>query len=389
VRFNTSSLRGPAALAAVCGVLAAAACSAEAVTGTETAGESGEAVSDTVAEAQRLFQIVNESSAIEDELIQIEHRITKRCMEDEGFSVHDPMLFQHTDYAAYSAAGYLSSAPLQAIPTPGDAEQWGFGTWAQFVRNPGNEDYAEELLTPEAMTAFGILPEEEYGLDTSEWDAQDAEYQAAWIEAYSGAPAHISDVKGPEIDHEAPPGGCWLEMVETIYGEPHLIEYEGEDGEEGGSYSAAHAPNPIYTIEEFEEPDELYTAVQAEVVAFETCLIDGGYQEWELDESLSLPLWEYFGQMYDPAYFEQFEPEGPSPELPEEVPADFMGVLELERAMATDFAACGRESGLRAAVEEAWAGMLVEAYAPIETDMVGWQETMQAHLDAAQDHLRE
>jgi hypothetical protein len=388
VRFTDHRLRGPAVLAAASVVFAAAACTSD--SGADPDGPAVEANAEAVAEAERLYQIVNQSAAIEDGLIEIEHRVTKRCLEDEGFSVHDPMKFQPTDYAAYSAGGYLSSAPLRAIPTPEAAEQWGFGVWAEFVRDPGNEDYAAELLTPEAMNAFGILPEEQYGLDTSEWDAQDADYQAAWIEAYTGAPAIISSVKGPEPDTEAPPGGCWLAMVEIIYGEPHIVEYEGEDGEEGGSYPATHAPSPLYTIGELEESDELYTALEAEVVAFETCLIDGGYEGWELDESFYPPLWHYFGPMYDPAYFEEYGDDGVEvPDAPEEVPGDFMGVLELERAMAADFAACGQESGLRRAIEEGWAAMLVEAYAPIETEMVGWQQEMQAHLDNAQDYLQE
>ncbi|MCC3763335.1 hypothetical protein K3N28_09650 [Glycomyces sp. TRM65418] len=389
MRFSTSSLRGPAVLAAVGGVLAAGACTAETDTGTE--GASAEAVSDAVAEAQRLYQIINESRAIEDELIEIEHRVAKRCLEDEGFHVHDPAYFQTTDYAAYGAAGYLTDAPVRAIPTPEAAEQWGFGVWVEFVRNPGNEHLVEELLTPEARTAFGILPDDAYGEpDASEWDAEDAEYQAAWIEAYSGAPAITDSLKGPERDTEAPPGGCWLEMVETVYGEPHLVEHEGEDGEEGESLPAAHAPSPMYGIEEFEDTEALYAQVEAEVVAFETCLIDGGYEGWELGEGFYPPLWEYFGRMYDPAYFEEYGEEGTElPEAPEEVPSDFTGVLDLERAMAVDFAACGQSSGLRAAVEEGWAAMLVEAYGPIETEMVGWRQEMQGHLDNAQDYLQE
>lgn len=389
MRFSISRLRGPAALAAACAAIAAG-CSA--VPGAaENGGESAEPSSEAVAEAQRLYQIINESMAVEDELIEIEHRITKRCLEDAGFHVHDPMEFQDTDYAAYSAGGYLTNAPLRAVPTPEAAEQWGFGVWAEFVRNPGNEDLAAELLTPEAMAAFVILPEEDYGLDTSEWDAEDEEYQAAWIEAYTGAPALLGSLKGPEADDEAPPGGCWLEMVETIYGEPHIVEYDAEEGGgEAGSFATTHASSPSLEVGEFEETDELYTLVESEVVAFETCLIDGGYEGWELTESFYPPLWEYFGKMYDPAYFEQYGEEGIElPAEPEEIPADFMGVLELERAMAVDFAACGQESGLRAAVEERWAGMLVEVYGPIETDMVAWQEEMQAHLDNAQDYLQE
>ncbi|WP_157974896.1 hypothetical protein [Glycomyces dulcitolivorans] len=57
--------------------------------------------------------------------------------------------------------------------------------------------------------------------------------------------------------------------------------------------------------------------------------------------------------------------------------------------MAADFAACGQDTGLRLALEEGWAAMLVEAYEPIEADMTAWQQEMQAHLDDAQDYLTE
>ena len=231
---------------------------------------------------------------------------------------------------------------------------------------------------------------------TSEWDAAGDDYQAEWIEAYTGSPAYISSVKGPEADFEAPPGGCWLTMIETIYGEPYIVESEDEGESEGGdeeedsSYTATHEPSPAFRIEEFEDTGELLARLDGEDVAFETCLIDSGYEGWELGEEFYPPLWEYFGKMYDPAHFEEYGEEGTEvPEGPEDVPSDFMGVLELERAMAVDFAACGRESGLREAVEQGWASMLVEAYQPIETDMVAWQEQMQGHLDKAQDYLQE
>ncbi|MFC3494008.1 hypothetical protein [Glycomyces rhizosphaerae] len=389
MRFSTGLLRGPAVLAAACGLLAATACTS----GGETDADGGsvEPGPDAVAEAQRLHQIANESRAISDELTEIEHRITKRCLEDEGFSVHDPMKFQASNTAAYGAAGYLTDAPVRAVPTPEAAEQWGFGVWTEFVRNPGNEDLADELLTPEVRTAFSILDEEDYGEpDTSEWDAEDEEYQAGWIEAYSGSPAMMEEVKGPQIDYEAPPGGCWLQMVETMYGEPYMMAAEDEDGEEGGEHAVTHEPSPLFTIGEFEDFSELFGAVRDEADAFEICLLETGYEAWELSDDLSLPLWQYLGSMYDPAHFEEYGEDGVEvPEAPEDVPGDFMGVLELERAMAVDFAACGQESGLRKAIEQGWAAMLVEAFQPIETDLVAWQETMQGHLDNAQEALEE
>lgn len=380
--------RALAALAAACGLLAAGACGAE--DAPETAGGEVAPGPDTVAEAERLFQIANETRAISDELTAIEYRVIKRCLEDEGFSVHDPMRFQPVDTAAYAANGYLTDAPLRAVPTAEAAEQWGFGVWTEFVLHPGNEDLAEELLTPEARTAFVMPEQDEAAFDTSEWDAQDEEYQTGWIEAYTGAPAIDEGVKGPEADPEAPPGGCWLQMVETMYGEPYMVAYEGEDGEEGGEYAATHEPSPLYTIEEFEDYGGLLATVRDEADAFEGCLIDTGYAGWELGDAFYPPLWEYFGAMYSPDYFEEYgDAEGLEvPEAPEEVPSDFMGVLELERAMAVDFAACGQESGLRRAVEEGWAAMLVEAYQPLETELVAWRETMQGHLDNAQDYLQ-
>lgn len=390
MRISTARLRTLAATAAALGLLAVGACGGAG--GDEPSGPTVEAGPEAVAEAERLYQILMENRAIEDELTAIEHRVTKRCLEDEGFSVHDPMKFQESNSAKYGASGYLSDAPIRAVPTAEAAEQWGFGVWVDFVNNPGNEQYADELLTPEARAAFDLVDAEDYGEpDSSEWDAKGEEYQAAWIEAYSGSPATMSEVKGPAIDSEAPPGGCWLQMVETMYGEPFMVEREAEDGEEAEAYPAAHEPNPLSTIEEFEDTGELVSRLDGEDVAFETCLIDSGYEGWELGDEFYPPLWEYFGKMYDPAYFEEYgDEEGTEvPDLPDDVPGDFMGVLELERAMAADFAACGEESGLREAVENAWAAMLVEAYQPLETDLVAWQEKMRGHLDKAQDYLQE
>jgi hypothetical protein len=390
MRHRTSRLRGAAAFAAIGTLLAAGACGGEGGAD-ESGGAAVEANPDAVAEAERLYQIVNDSRRIEDELTGIEHRVAKRCLEDAGFGVHDPLVFQESRISEYGAAGYLSDAPDQAVPTPEAAEQWGFGVWAEFVHNPGNEDLAEELMTPEARTAFNHLAEGGEGPDTSEWDAQDPEYQAAWIEAWTGAPSLDDSMKGPERDSEAPMGGCQLEMVETMYGEPYTVEVEG-GGEEGedGSYTTTHRPSPIFDLEELENADGLLERLDGENDAFDSCLIDKGYEGWEIGD-FNLPLWSYFGPMYDPAYFEQFGDEegGEAPEGPDEVPSDFMGVLELERAMAVDFAACGQESGLRTAIEEGWAAMLVERYQPIETDMVAWQTEMQGHLDEAQEYLQE
>ncbi|WP_030159463.1 hypothetical protein [Glycomyces sp. NRRL B-16210] len=354
-----------------------------ACTGGDEPGSATEPGPEAVAEAERLYQIVNDSRAVTDELSQIENRVAKRCMEDEGFQVHDPAVFATTRFAAYGAAGYLTDAPVRAVPTRAAAEQWGFGVWIEFVRAPGNEDLAEQLLTPEARTAFN-LPQEDYAQpDTGEWEAQGEAYRAAWIEAYTGSPAVEDSGKGPQGDGEAL-GGCRLEMIETIYGEPYTVE------DEEGDYTLTHPPSPAFELEEFEGTAGIAEHLDGRDVDFESCLIDKGYAGWELGDELYPPLWEYFGQMYAPGYFQEFGTgEDGVPEPPSEIPSDFLGVLELERAVAVDFAECGGESGLRTVIEQAWAAMLVDAYLPIETEMVAWQEQMQGHLDQAQDYLQE
>ncbi|WP_335987737.1 hypothetical protein [Glycomyces sp. MUSA5-2] len=371
-------LRFPAAAAAAAALLASCSSGSAAEDPGGTAPGPG-----AIAEAERLYQIVNDSRATTDELTDIEQRVAKRCMEDEGFTVHYPPYFQESAFGTYGAAGYLTDAPVRAVPTPEAAEQWGFGVWTEFTYV--DEDAAAELLTPEARIAFN-LPDLPTGPpDTSEWDAESDAYQADWIKAYTGAPAITSDLKGPEPDTTAPPGGCWLAMVETIYGEPYMIESDGE------SYPATHRPSPASTVEDFEDTGELSARLDGEIADFDACLAESGHEGWELGDDLYPPLWQYFGGMYDPAYFEEYgDEEGIEvPDLPDDAPADFAGVLDLERAMAVDFAACGQETGLRQAVEEGWAAMLVDAFAPIEADMTAWQEEMQAHLDAAQDYLQE
>ena len=147
MRFSTERLRGPAALAAAVGLLAAGACSADGEG--DTSGPTVEPGSDAGPEAERLYQIVNEGSAIEDELISIEQRVAKRCMEDEGFDVHDAMVFQESETRRLlgfrlpgERAGPGRSRPLKT-QSSGDS-----AIWTQFVNNPGNEALGRRAADP-------------------------------------------------------------------------------------------------------------------------------------------------------------------------------------------------------------------------------------------------
>ncbi|GAB3645946.1 hypothetical protein GCM10028833_06970 [Glycomyces tarimensis] len=338
-------------------------------------------------EADRLYQIVNESMQIESQLQALEQRVARKCMEDQGFVVHAPVLeqepFQPRPYTDYMVYG-----PDFAVPAVEDAERWGFGQWIPSVWATGDEDLIAELITPDVESRFDVSAEPS-GQAEYEWDTQDQAYQAEWVEAYTGSPAFVSDVKGVEIDGSAELGGCRLEMIETMYGEP-VKHQSGGDGE--AESWASHPASPALGLEldPGGEAAGWRDVLDGEDTAFLDCIAGRGYEAWDFtDAALNMPLWEYFGRMYEPDS-PNWTGEGDgtaAPEAPEDAPSEFGGIMALEIAMATDFAECGQESGLRAAIEYGWALELIDAYRPIETEMAGWQSDMHGHLDNAQDYL--
>jgi hypothetical protein len=412
--------RGAAAVAGAAAVLAL------------TAGCGMLGLGDDAAESDedRLVDMINDSNRLEAELAAAEYRLVEKCLEEQGFTVHDPWSLQ--PYEPDEQEALTEYYPHESfLIDPAQAEEYGFGQWANGpdgMDDPATEDYwaAEEERWAEEEGSW----EEP---DTSEWDALTPEEQYAWYVAYQGeeyaewsygsAQDYADMMSGEgefsedaiaeeeaaaaddgaidleeEMEPEPMPGGCQLSMIEELHGEPELIEetYEGEGGaEETYSYWSYGEQNPIWGDEIMWEDIEIaYGEAMAEKQdELIECITGKGYEGWEFDEYNSLPVYEFFTALYyqDASDEEREMMVGDSdavvPEIPEAAGSSYEEWKAYEIQMAVDFAACGEETGYADASEKAYEDAHADAYAAIEQDVYAWQEATNDALAKAQELL--
>jgi hypothetical protein len=379
----------------------------------------------------RLVNMINDSNRLEAELAAAEYRLVEKCLEDAGFTVHDPWALQ--PYEPEEQESLTEYAPHEGFIIDADtAAEYGFGQWANSpdgMEDPATEDYwaAEEERWAEEED--GDTWEEP---DSTEWDALDPADQYAWYIAYQGeeyvewsygsAQDYADMMTGEgdfseeevveeevvtddgsleieeEMDPEPMPGGCQLEMIQELHGEPELVEetYENEDGSsETYEYWSYGVDNPLYASETMWEDIELAYAdkMADEQTGFLDCISGKGYEGWEFDQYNALPVWEFFNALYyqNASEEEQDMMIGDSsaviPEIPEAAGSSYEEWKAYEIQTAVDFAACGEETGYADASDKAYEEVHVDAYAAVEQDVYAWQEEMNDALSKAQELL--
>jgi hypothetical protein len=345
-----------------------------------------------------LAELVNESARIESELDAAENRIIRACLEAQGFTAHDEEEL-HTpeplELESLSGDYYPHEA---SFPDPDAAAEVGFGQWAQSEEalESGEaaeyeEDHGEWVEDPDPVdnTAFAALPEDE---------------RRAWYVAYVGeekAPGYewkftsdgeMMEDPGPvTVDDEdmdaqfAKPGGCELEMIESLYGEPVLVESERD--EEGFDRWVYRPANPVHDSGAWTGIETAYAeAVTDAQTAFTDCLAERGHPGWEFTESGGLPVWEYFAPLYlDEDLLEGSDTGVEAPPLPAGLPDDYEGRRAYEITVAVDFTECDAETGYTAASVAAYDQAHIDAYTEIEDDLYAWQTEMNDALVRAQE----
>jgi hypothetical protein len=369
-----------------------------------------------------LVELLNENDRLFKELYEIEPDITRVCLEDAGFTVHDEMALYQVEVIGVDEGGlqedYYSFS--EWLPDPDLAAQWGFGQWVYQADDSGDlvTEY-NELRYPEEPTTV----EEDYP-DNSAFEALDAEEQIAWYTAFMGEEQmtyndvawqlrnpdasqeevsqrlseiqHVEDDGSIEGDLELippKPGGCELATIEALYGEPQLVEEEMEEGVEEGLAIFTWKFRP----EEPAIPPTDQAAIEAATAevsaAFLSCVAEAGYGEWEFQEGGWLPVSEYFYQIYldeeyEEVYEEGFEPpEVTIPDLPADLPDDFEGRKAYEIEMAVAFSGCADEVQYRETVIAAMDAEELAAYEAIEIDLFAYQDQLREALKTAQDLL--
>ncbi|GAA2129388.1 hypothetical protein [Glycomyces algeriensis] len=394
---------------------------------------------DDQSDEDRLLSILNESNRIESELVTAEHRIVQNCLEEAGFTVHEPYSFQA--WEAYEQESLSGGYPHEEFLVDAEeAAEFGFGAWADSAEAQENGEAEEYWTLQEEKWAEEEGEDAWVEPDTTEWDALDPGDQYDWYVAYQGV-EYTEDMNGTrdqyismmseeeltEEEYEAleegaaeeevvedegeiiveeeeyvepKPDGCQLEMIEALYGEPTLVEetYEEEGG--GGSYSywTYRPENPTYGSG---EEDTMYDDISADYAAaigdlqgeYLDCITERGYADFEFDEYGSLPVRMWLNEIYydgvpeDERMMSYGDDGTELPALPDDMPADYEAKKAFEIQMAVDFGECGEETGYAAASEKAYDEANVKAYTAVEDDLYAWQQDMQDALTKAQEML--
>jgi hypothetical protein len=331
----------------------------------------------------RLIAAISEAGDVGHELEEITARLLRRCMEDQGFTVHDEAeLFVWPAIEGEDALQF--EAPVGNIPTAEEAAENGFMAWAQTYEG---SDLAPEEETPEYMEEYYETMEGPfYDLSSEERDAWElAYYGAEVVEWYDDAE---DELQKPE------PGGCDGEVHRAIYGEPNRWVNPDEDDPyvnwEWGS------PNPLYADwDHYAQLRDWRDLVRDEETAFLTCLDEGGNPGWDFNDEGQIDTFFYLRDLYppDPANAGiEFDPLPDwqlalMPEVPADAPYDYDTAFAMEVALAEDFAACADDTGYREAGQTQWRAMIIGRMLEHEPEVYAWQEEWNGYLATAQDLL--
>lgn len=376
----------------------------------------------TQSDEDRLVDMVNESARLDAELSAAEHRIIVNCLEEQGHTVHDAYTMEQWEPQEMDSLTY--EYPHESfILSKEDAAEYGFGAWADAEGSDPEEsqayyehqeeqyedEYDENYEEPDNSEFEALDPQEQYDW----WVAYYGEEKAAEWDAYlldenygeEGMPEDGVATEEPGADGaivledeeyvEPKPGGCELEMIEGLYGEPELVEHEGESAEESWTEWSYRPENPEYGSETMWEDIQLaYLDKIGDLpYDFSDCLAERGHEGWEIGEGGYVPTWEYFYQIYwdesqEDMYGDMEGYEAPElPPLPDDLPSSYEDKKAYEIEVAIAFAECGEELDYATKSTEAYDQVHIDAYTAIEEDVFAWQEEMRDAIEKAQEMI--
>ncbi|THV31559.1 hypothetical protein [Glycomyces paridis] len=393
----------PAALVAVLTAAALAGCGLFAA---EEEGSSDEGV-------DRLVAMLNESARIEGELTAAETRLVRACLEERGFTVHDEWTLQ--PFVPAELVSVVTYYPHESFLVDAEtAERFGLGAWAWTSEGEADPDYLDYWDERDAEQASESG--EWHYPDNAAFDALSRAEQYDWYAAYQGeeyteatmggeddwlAGADAGSIDTGEEDWIEPrPGGCRLDMIEALYGEPEYVEEQVTVGGSGpGPGGLTHwAYRPVNPATSSDLLGAGLDAAYAEEMAglqsqFLDCLAGLGHDGWSFLDNGRMSVWEYLSRIYfedAPADEQPLWDEHAFDEVPP-APNDAGDTFEEHKAyelrFVGDFVACGEETDYAATSTEVYERLRVEAYTAVETDVYAWQEEMAESLSRAQELL--
>jgi hypothetical protein len=288
------------------------------------------------------------------------------------------------------------------LPTPDAAAEWGFGAWAYTDdgwESGAGEEYNETFapdspITTVDNTAFDDLP----FADRRKWHAAfGGEEYAALIGSAPTADAtddSAADDDGeividPDLQEAVAPGGCLLEMVQSLYGQAESVAATGATPGTVWSWG----PRSPQEAADWDALREAYRAAVLEPeTAFLECVAQGGWGDWEFDRTGSLPVWAYLNEIYYAGdeivtYQDGLELEPESvPEPPADVvAADFEAQKAHEIDLAVGFLDCAETTGYRDDAEAAYRQVQFDLFLTMDEELYAYQDDLRAAIVNAQE----
>lgn len=343
---------------------------------------------DVTAIEQSLISI----STLEWEIIQAEIRVGSLCMQDQGFTVHDPIaLFGNGIPSRFD--GFAS--PYSRIPTVEQAQKYGFGYWVTWTDSHAATEMSEDPDYLASRVADDGWWDPAFDVEREEFAALGEEYANEWNEAWRGTERFEYDQAFQEamdagedpfevdLGEQPPFGGCELETIEIVYGGPESYE---NDGETTWTRPRADA-SPLAAVGDGQVYGELSDRFADAEQAFLDCLEERGYGRWEFDEYGSLPVGDYITKnLYgDDTVAYEGDEEVEVAELPDDF--DVSDPVAAEFTIALDFAECAEDGGLRDGTEEAYARRYAELLIGDQTEIYAYEQELKGYLENAQAHL--
>ena len=346
---------------------------------------------DDATDEDRFVSMINDGIALESDLNDAENRYVRQCMDDQGFSIHDPFELQSWDFdeAEELAEHYPGS---EAMLTTAEAEEDAFGAWKS---------------APE--TDFDGEEEEDGQLDAEiqdeldEFESQGQSYQRDYYIALLGEP--LADHQYPHLDPEVgeiteeneaglhndgeaqpEPEGCRGELIDTVYGGGQIVTEE-IDGQEYSYYT--HRPERPASMNWEEKLDGFQSDEVVETqLEFENCLAEGDLNDWTFDDQGQLDPQAYFMAMYfgDSGGMPSDWHSGPEPDPNM---TDYEEIKDYEFDTAAQFAQCNEETEAGESLRQAWLDAELEELRELESEILSWEEQMEGYLEDLQELIAE
>ena len=322
----------------------------------------------------RLNSSLAEANGLALELNQTASRLTRQCMEDEGYMHHPEPLDLESEWMIRALPG--TEVPDQEmLPETDVAATEGVGLHEEWIYTMSDDYVNPEIVNDSEWLELGRDHHDEYFDALHEMEFVDME--------------DLDEEEREELfsdDHQPEFGGCRGWTVQQIYGSdaPDLGEVDIDEVDMDAIPPLPGDINPDPWEVDFDTP-ELLEAKED----WSSCLEERGTASTTVVSAVNPYVRSFYEDHPDPevAWDQTQGGEDGFMERPEDAPWEFDEAKEQEIAYITDVAECADETDLRETRQAEWDQTLASMVIDYEEEMYTWEDQVRTALEEAQEAL--